>query len=228
LDQRTLLAILLGGPVLILSVVAHEVAHGYVALREGDPTARDLGRLTLNPLKHIDPFMTIVLPVMLLISSHGRMALGGARPVPVNPRNYRRGRRSDILVSLAGVVVNFGLALLSIIGFVAAGFVGQHVTALLAPMAVVQQMALFGLLFNLLLFSFNLIPIPPLDGSHVAKYLLPPAWAAAYQRFARYGIIALVVVIFFGGRFLAYWFWPTDQLATLLLSLASPFSLGSL
>src|SRR5262249_48644604 len=93
-------------PVLLFSVIAHEIAHGYAALKQGDTTALMLGRLTWNPIKHIDPFMTILLPALLFYSSGGRVMLGGAKPVPVNPGNYRNRVRGDIIVSLAGVFVN--------------------------------------------------------------------------------------------------------------------------
>ncbi|HXV86854.1 MAG TPA: site-2 protease family protein, partial [Gemmatimonadales bacterium] len=104
--QEALLAL----PVLLFSMVAHEYAHGYAALRQGDTTAYMLGRLTFNPLKHIDPFMTVLLPLMLWFGSGGRMVFGGAKPVPVNPRNYRQYKRGDIIVSLAGIATNLVLA----------------------------------------------------------------------------------------------------------------------
>src|SRR4029077_19005629 len=98
--------LLLFVPVLLFSVIAHEYAHGYAALKQGDTTALMLGRLTWNPLKHIDPFMTVILPAMLFYFSKGTVMLGGAKPVPVNPRNYRNFKRGDIIVSLAGVLTN--------------------------------------------------------------------------------------------------------------------------
>jgi Zn-dependent proteases len=101
-------------PVLLFSMVAHEYAHGYAALRNGDPTAYQLGRLTWNPVKHIDPFMTILLPIMTFLGSHGTMLFGGAKPVPVNPRNYRNFKKGDIIVSLAGVTTNVIIALLCV------------------------------------------------------------------------------------------------------------------
>src|SRR5437868_8285083 len=98
-------------PVLLFSVIAHEYAHDYAALKQGDDTALMLGRLTWNPIKHIDPFMTILLPLILWYGSGGRMMLGGAKPVPVNPRNYRNFKRGDIIVSLAGVFTNLLIAI---------------------------------------------------------------------------------------------------------------------
>lgn len=101
---------LLALPVLVLSMVAHEYAHGYAALRQGDNTAKLLGRLTFNPVKHIDPWMSLLLPAMLWFGSGGQFLFGGAKPVPVNPRNYRHYRRGDIIVSLAGIAANLVLA----------------------------------------------------------------------------------------------------------------------
>ena len=108
-------------PVLLFSVVAHEYAHGEAAYRQGDSTAYMLGRLTLNPLKHIDPFLTILLPIMLI--AMGGPPFGGAKPVPVNPRNYRHHVSGDIIVSLAGIATNLALFVLCTVGFVFIGFV---------------------------------------------------------------------------------------------------------
>src|SRR5690348_4241297 len=118
--------LLLFVPILLFSVIAHEYAHGYAALKQGDTTARDAGRLTWNPLKHIDLWMTLLLPTLLWVVSKGSAVLGGAKPVPVDPRNYRHYRRGDIIVSLAGVVTNLLIALvctlvLAILGLVRSG-----------------------------------------------------------------------------------------------------------
>src|SRR5437773_2138511 len=167
-------------PVLLFSVIAHEYAHGYAALKQGDNTALALGRLTWNPIKHIDPFMTVLLPLMLWLA-HGPL-LGGAKPVPVNPRNYRNFKRGDIIVSLAGVFVNLLLAIASVILFVLVGLVGRAAPAAAGTLGILQAMMFQGLYLNLILIAFNLIPIPPLDGSHVIKYLLPLSWAVRYQQ----------------------------------------------
>lgn len=182
-------------PVLLFSVIAHEYAHGYAALRQGDNTALMLGRLTWNPLKHIDPFMTIIVPAMLWIGSGGRMLLGGAKPVPVNPRNYRNFKRGDIIVSLAGVATNLVIAIACTLLFPLLGLIGRSVESLETSAAILQAMMVRGLLLNLVLIVFNLIPIPPLDGSHVMKYLLPAAWSFRYQQVSRYGIIILVALM---------------------------------
>lgn len=182
-------------PVLLFSVIAHEYAHGYAALRQGDQTALMLGRLTWNPIKHIDPMMTIVVPAMLWFASGGRMLLGGAKPVPVNPRNYRNFKRGDIIVSLAGVATNLVIAIACTVLFPVLGLIGRSVPALETSAAILQAMMIRGLLLNLVLIVFNLIPIPPLDGSHVMKYLLPLAWAVRYQQISRYGIIILIALM---------------------------------
>jgi len=184
-----LLVLLIRVPPLLFALTIHEFAHGWAALKCGDPTARDMGRLTLNPIAHLDPLGTIC----LLFAP-----FGWARPVPVDPRNFRHPRRDDILVSLAGVSANFLTAcVVSLVmrGALAAGF---HPMALgVSPAA--RTLWLMGELLCLLsvgLMIFNLLPIPPLDGSHVLANLLPPNLALTYRRMAPFaGIILLVLVL---------------------------------
>ncbi|HET7631233.1 MAG TPA: site-2 protease family protein [Gemmatimonadaceae bacterium] len=223
--MNTLQSILLVGPVLLFSVIAHEYAHGYVALLQGDPTAQRLGRLTWNPIRHIDLFLTILLPTVLWVASHGQVVLGGAKPVPVDPRNYRNYRRGDILVSLAGVAANLALAVGCAVAIVVAGMIGHAIPMLDGLLGLVQVMLTLGIWINLLLIAFNVIPIPPLDGSHVVKHLLPPAWAARYESLSRYGIIVLVVLLYFGGRFFTLWLQPAIQLTGWMMRLVGPFVL---
>lgn len=189
--------LLIALPVLIFSVVLHEVAHGWVALKQGDPTAAMLGRLSLNPIGHLDPIGSLLVPGLLAIS--GAPILGWARPVPVNPRNFRDYKRGDILVSLAGVAVNFVLAI--VFAFVFVGIVwGQRIFPDLGTSwALLGQMAQYGIAINFVLVLFNLIPIPPLDGSHVLYHLLPPAIGARYRDLGRYGMIILFGILFLGG-----------------------------
>jgi Zn-dependent protease len=220
--------LLLFVPVLLFSVIAHEYAHGYAALKQGDTTALDLGRLTWNPIKHIDPFMTLILPAALYWMSNGTMMLGGAKPVPVDPRNYRNYKRGDIIVSLAGVFVNLLIAIASVILFVLFGLLGHGVPVADGTLGIVQAMLVRSVELNLLLIAFNLIPIPPLDGSHVMKYLMPLSWAIQYQRFGRYGIIVLIILLNFGKGFFAYWMAPAMAVGDRLLAWASPFALSSL
>jgi Zn-dependent protease len=212
-------------PVLLFSMVAHEYAHGYAALKNGDPTAYQLGRLTWNPIKHIDPFMTILLPLITFITAG--VAFGGAKPVPVNPRNYRHFKKGDIIVSLAGVTTNFIIALICVPLIMLVGVFGNAVPAALRGAAVLQLMLRFGILLNLVLAAFNLIPIPPLDGSHVVKYLLPPAWSLAYQQISRYGIVILLVLLTVGRGVLNLWFTPVYAIDSLLINAVSSYIIPS-
>jgi Zn-dependent protease len=218
----------MAAPVLLFSVIAHEYAHGYAALKQGDTTALSLGRLTWNPIKHIDPFMTVILPLVLAVSSGGRIILGGAKPVPVNPRNYRNFKRGDIIVSLAGVTANFLIAVAAVVVFVVVGLLGRGLSGIETTFAIVQAMMVNAVRINLLLLAFNLIPIPPLDGSHVVKYLLPLRLAVWYQQVGRYGIVILVLLLSFGGSFLNAWLTPAFSFGELLLRLAEPYKLPSL
>jgi len=195
---------ILVAPVLLFSMVAHEYAHGYAALKQGDTTAYSLGRLTWNPIPHIDLFMTILLPLITYFTAG--IAFGGAKPVPVVPRNYRNFKRGDIIVSLAGVTTNFIIAILCIPLIMLVGAIGRSVPALSQTGALLQAMLLYGILINLALAAFNLIPIPPLDGSHVFKYILPPAWALNYQRLGAQGLLILFLLIMFGAPLLNLWF----------------------
>src|SRR5450756_501550 len=147
-------------PILLFSMVAHEYAHGYAAYKQGDSTAYALGRLTWNPLPHIDPFMTIVLPLLTFVGSHGTMAFGGAKPVPVIPRNYHNYKRGDIIVSLAGVATNLLIALACLPLIIVVGVIGSAVPALAPTGAIIQTMLRFGIVINLSLMAFNLMPIP--------------------------------------------------------------------
>jgi Zn-dependent protease len=222
---------LLIAPILLFSVIAHEIAHGWAALRQGDRTALDAGRLTWNPKPHIDPFFTILLPIMTIagsLAAGGRpMIFGGARPVPVDPRNYRRPRLGDIVVSLAGVATN-ALIVVGCVGLIAlAGWLGQSVPALLTTLGVVQAMCMIGVQINALLIAFNLLPIPPLDGSHVFKYLLPRPLAVQYVRLARYGLLALIALLWWGERVLNAWMNPFFGVADRLFSVVQPLVLPS-
>ena len=206
--MTTLQTVLFVAPVLLFSVIAHEYAHGYAALKQGDQTALMLGRLTWNPIKHIDPFLTIIMPLIMVFTLG--IALGGAKPVPVNPRNYKNFKRGDIIVSLAGVATNFVLALICTIIIAILGLLARLIPALEPSLGILQVMMVVGIQINLGLLMFNLIPIPPLDGSHVMKYLLPPAWSFQYQRMGFLGLILLIVVMRAAPGFLNWWFGPAD------------------
>ena len=210
-------------------MVAHEYAHGYAALKQGDRTAFEKGRLTWNPVKHIDVFMTILMPVMTFYGSGGSFMFGGAKPVPVVPSNYRHFKRGDIIVSLAGIATNLVLAVGCTILIILFGLVGRGLSASVDSMAILQRMMLQGVLINLILAIFNLMPIPPLDGSHVMKYVLPPAWSLRYQQVGRYGIVILVLLLATqaGQRVVDAWMTPVEYLGRLAVRTAMPFFLSS-
>jgi Zn-dependent protease len=212
-------------PVLLFSMVAHEYAHGYAALRNGDATAYQLGRLTWNPAKHIDPFLTVILPFLTFITAG--IAFGGAKPVPVNPRNYRNFKRGDIIVSLAGCATNIVIAFLCVPLILIVGLVGSRIPGLSVGASVLQLMLVYGVFLNLILAAFNLMPIPPLDGSHVMKYLLPPAWSLRYQQLGRYGMILLFALIAIGRPILNVWFFPVYAVNSALMSIARPYIIPS-
>ena len=186
LSPSHLLEMALMAVVLLFSVIVHEVAHGYVALRNGDPTAKMLGRITLNPIPHIDPIGTILLPALLLMSGAG-IIFGWAKPVPVNPMNFRNYRWGEITVSAAGPLSNLALAV-----------VFSYVLQLGPPNLGLMQMALWGVKINIFLALFNLIPIPPLDGSHIVSTLLPRDLARMYAYLEPVGFI-LILVLFYTG-----------------------------
>jgi Zn-dependent protease len=223
LDPLQLQQLVLVAPVLLFAMVAHEYAHGYAAFKQGDTTAYQLGRLTWNPLKHIDPFMTVLLPLMLAFA--GGPIFGGAKPVPVNPRNYRNYRRGDIIVSLAGVVTNVVIAIASVPLVMLVGSIGLRISGLQKPLAILQLMLVQGIFINLILAAFNLMPIPPLDGSHVFKYLLPPRWSLAYQRLAGVGLLLLFALLTFGRPLVSAWLSPAYTLRSLAERLYFPFML---
>lgn len=198
--------LLLVAPVLLFSMVAHEIAHGYAALTQGDPTARAMGRLSWNPLRHIDPFLTIIMPLMMILTLG--IAFGGAKPVPVDPRNYRNYRLGDIIVSLAGVITNLVIALACVPLILGLGMLGREVPALATSAAILQAMLVIGIQLNWLLIVFNLMPIPPLDGSHVVQQLLPRSLARYYVQVGRYGFLILIGLLAFGEGILAAWLRP--------------------
>jgi Zn-dependent protease len=185
-------------PVLIFSIVLHEVAHGWVARMQGDPTAAMLGRLTLNPIPHIDPIGSLLVPVVMMLLPGG-FIFGWAKPVPVNPRNFRNYKRGDILVSLAGVAVNFALAIVFALLLAGAVWGARFFPEGGATWQLVMEMMRFGIMINLVLMLFNLLPIPPLDGSHVLYHLLPPQLGMRYRELGRYGMILVFAFLFLGG-----------------------------
>jgi len=208
-------------PMLLLSMVAHEYAHGYAALKQGDDTAKQLGRLTWNPLKHIDPFMTVIMPALTFMLAG--IAFGGAKPVPVNPRLYRNYVRGDIIVSLAGVATNLVLALLLLPTVVGIGLLARAVPAIADSVSLLQIMLLYGIMINLVLAGLNLIPIPPLDGSHVVKHALPPRLAYRYQLLGRYGLVIVFLMVSMGRGVLDAWMKPIFWLNEMAVRTAAPY-----
>jgi len=189
--------ILLFAPILLLSVVIHEYAHARVALAQGDNTAQLLGRVTLNPLRHIDPIGTVLVPLGLWAMQAGFL-FGWARAVPVNPQNFKNYRRGDILVSIAGVAANFALAIVCTLATIVLLRI-QDATGASAVITALVRMARFGIFFNLILGVFNLVPLPPLDGSHVLYHLLPPRLGARYRELGRFSFIFLAAILFVPG-----------------------------
>lgn len=181
--------------ILIFSAILHEIAHGFVAERLGDPTARLAGRLTLNPRKHIDPMMSIALPLLLLISG-SPIIIGAAKPVPVDPFNLRDGRKDLALVSLAGPLTNVVLA-------IAASLVVKIILNFEQTEIVSFSVFIFTVIarLNLLLAIFNLIPIPPLDGSKVFALLLPEKLANAFLSLGSVGFLIIFFLLLSPGEF---------------------------
>jgi Zn-dependent protease len=186
-----------------------------------------LGRLTLNPLKHIDPFLTIVLPVLLIYM--GGPPFGGAKPVPVNPRNYRNYRTGDLIVSLAGIFTNLVLFVLCAIGFVAVGLLGKAVGELAGTVPLLQRMMYIGMWVNTGLAFFNLIPIPPLDGSHVLKHMLPPGAGLRFRQLYMLGIFPILLVVWLLPGVIDAFMWPARTLMHAAIMVVGGFALpGSL
>ncbi|MCJ7627904.1 MAG: site-2 protease family protein [Longimicrobiales bacterium] len=182
-------------PVLLMSVVVHEVAHALVAKWEGDETAYRLGRVTLNPIPHLDLMGSLIVPLLLFFLP-GDFIFGWAKPVPVNPRNYRDYKWGDIRVSMAGIVSNLILAVLCTLFLALLQGIGSNLGSFGGVISVLSQAAFYGLYINLILAVFNLIPIPPLDGSHVLYHLLPSGLRARYREFGRYGIAVIMLLVF--------------------------------
>ena len=221
----TLQNVLFVAPVLLFSVIAHEYAHGYAALRQGDSTALEMGRLTWNPIKHIDPVLTIMMPLLMGLASGWRVMLGGAKPVPVNPANYRNLKRGDIIVSLAGVATNLVIAVVCTALIALFGLLGRGAPGLHDTVSILQVMMIYGVMINLMLIMFNLLPLPPLDGSHVMKYLMPARLAVYYQQIGRYGFIILIVMLSVGRGFLDMWMKPATIATSMLLASVQSFVL---
>jgi Zn-dependent protease len=213
---------------LVFAMVAHEYAHAAVALQQGDDTAYTLGRVTLNPIPHIDPVMSLLLPAALWFASNGQYTFGGAKPVPVNSRKFRNYRRGDILVSAAGVTTNFFLAFVWALVFILLGLVAQVLPATGPTLATAQRMMVHGIWINLLLCFFNLIPVPPLDGSHLLYHALPARAVSWYRGLQRFGYLPLFLMLFVFRGTMGVLLTPVVVMMRLLGSWIAPYQIGSL
>ena len=213
---------------LVFAMVAHEYAHAAVALQQGDDTAYTLGRVTLNPIPHIDPVMSLLLPAVLWFASNGQYTFGGAKPVPVNSRKFRNFKRGDILVSAAGVTTNFFLAFVWAFVFILLGLVARTLPATGPTLETAQRMMGFGIYINLLLCFFNLIPIPPLDGSHLLYHALPPRVGNWYRGLQRFGYLPLFLMLFVFRGAMGVILMPVYVMMRLLEGWTAPYQIASL
>lgn len=194
-----------------LGIVLHEVAHGYAALKLGDPTAKNEGRLTLNPIVHVDPAGLMVFVITSLLPMG--FVFGWAKPVPVNPSYFKNPRQGMAISSLAGPMTNFALAIVfaGVFGLLYANtnlnYTGGFEQFVASPMI---QICLAGISINLVLGILNLLPIPPLDGSKVLQYFLPYHLAYRFMEFERYGFFVLILLIAFGvlGAVIGFFYAP--------------------
>lgn len=213
MDQLHLLIALFEFVVLVFSLSLHEAAHAWTASRLGDPTARMMGRVTLNPIKHIDLVGTIIIPLfMMFMPGYGQFLIGWAKPTPVTPKNFKNITRDDILTTVAGPVSNILAAVVAVIALLilsktsaqggeivhemamGGGIDPALMSSMLLPLALLFHI---GLTLNLILFVFNLLPLPPLDGSHVVRHMLPYNALRIYDSL---GLISLILILFVGAR----------------------------
>jgi Zn-dependent protease len=211
---------------LVFAMVAHEYAHAATALRQGDDTAYMLGRVTLNPLPHLDPWMSLLFPALLWLGSNGAYTFGGAKPVPVNPRKFRKYVMGDLLVSVAGVATNLMLAVVWSVVFVLLGMLSNSWPQGLPMLDTAQRMMVYGIWLNLVLCFFNLIPIPPLDGSHLLYHALPPKAGSWYRGLRQLGYLPLFILLFVFPSLTQALLTPAFLIRNALLSMILPFSVG--
>lgn len=233
MSQQAVILKLFEFAILVFALSLHEAAHAWMASRLGDPTARMLGRLTLNPIKHIDPIGTILVPLAMLFLFPYGFLIGWAKPTPVTTRNFKNLRRDDILTTLAGPVSNLLAAIVATIGLIvlarlsgagaemvrelAGGIPGPGLSAS-SPAVPIAMILYLTIWLNVILAVFNLIPLPPLDGSHVVRHFLP---YKALRLYDSIGMIGLIVFLFLGGRILSIFVNPLLGIVnSVLLSLA--------
>lgn len=183
---------------ILIAIVFHELSHGFVAYKLGDPTAKMMGRLTLNPIAHIDPFGTILMPLMLIVLTHGQFVFGYAKPVPINPMNFKNPKKDMAISAAAGPVTNILLAVVSVLilkfvigplSFILPAGISSTV---MTPLIMIFQSSVA---VNVVLAAFNMIPIPPLDGGRVLTGLLPYKQAVFFSRIEPYGFFIVIFLI---------------------------------
>jgi Zn-dependent protease len=214
-------------PILFFSVVIHEMAHAWVALKCGDTTARDLGRITFNPIPHVDLVGTIIVPLVSILAT-GRVLIAWAKPVPIDPRNFRSFKRDDTLVTVAGPISNLLIAFVCV--FLVAGFY-QLTVAINPPqgsigfefLSYMFNMFYAGIILNVSLAVFNMLPIPPLDGSHIVANVLPDELAFRYRNIGFMGIFIILALFNFVPGFGQFFGTIISYVARPYLSLLNVF-----
>jgi Zn-dependent protease len=191
--MELIITLLIFIPILIISVVVHEVSHGKVAEMLGDPTAKNMGRLTLNPIKHIDPFGSILLPAIMYAVAG--FAIGYAKPVPIDPRYFKNPQKGMALTAVAGPLSNFSMAV------VAGLFLKLHI---FSTSGFIGGLLFLFVMLNVLLGAFNLLPMPPLDGSKIVAGFLPKSSLYAYYKYEKYGMVVLFVLLIFFPQVLTF------------------------
>jgi Zn-dependent protease len=200
---------------LMIAMVFHEYAHGAVAKRWGDKTAEEAGRMTINPIPHVDPMWTVVLPISMMLMGTG-FIFGAAKPVPIDPRRFTKYRQGLFWVSAAGPLMNFLLATLSAIVFAALVRFVPETFSLREPLI---RMAETSVVINFVLGIFNLLPLPPLDGSKMIQSFLSPAATIKYESFARFSLVIFLALMFTGA--LRFLLWPAQFASQAVLVLSS-------